>query len=72
MPIGGQALQLDVIAEGVEDAEQAAVLADMGCRQAQGYLFGRPTPFEHLVGTTTVEAQHHTAPRPSAASVRAA
>ena len=49
----GQALQLDVIAEGVEDAEQAAVLADMGCRQAQGYLFGRPTPFEHLVGTTT-------------------
>lgn len=47
----GQALQLDVIAEGVEDAEQAAVLADMGCRHAQGYLFGRPTPFEQLVGT---------------------
>ena len=47
----GQALQLDVIAEGVEDVEQAAVLADMGCRQAQGYLFGRPTPFEQLVGS---------------------
>ena len=40
----GQALDLEVIAEGVENAEQAALLADIGCRLAQGYLFGRPVP----------------------------
>lgn len=40
----GKALDLDIVAEGVETAEQAAVLADMGCQLAQGYLFGRPAP----------------------------
>nr|CTQ89688.1 diguanylate cyclase/phosphodiesterase (GGDEF & EAL domains) with PAS/PAC sensor(s) [Kibdelosporangium sp. MJ126-NF4] len=38
----GQALGLTTIAEGVEDAEQLAVLQELGCDQAQGYLLGRP------------------------------
>lgn len=42
----GHALDLDIIAEGVETAEQAAMLADMGCQLAQGYLFGRPAPLD--------------------------
>jgi diguanylate cyclase (GGDEF)-like protein/PAS domain S-box-containing protein len=35
-------LQLEVLAEGVEDERQRSILLAEGCDQAQGYLFGRP------------------------------
>jgi EAL domain-containing protein (putative c-di-GMP-specific phosphodiesterase class I)/GGDEF domain-containing protein/integral membrane sensor domain MASE1 len=35
-------LHLDVVAEGVETWAQRDVLADLGCRRAQGYLYSRP------------------------------
>ena len=38
-----------VIAEGVERRAQAAALLRMGCTVAQGYLFARPMPPEHVV-----------------------
>jgi len=38
----GAALGINVIAEGVERAEQAEALCAMGCPQAQGYWFSRP------------------------------
>ncbi|PMG50902.1 GGDEF domain-containing phosphodiesterase [Shewanella sp. 10N.286.52.B9] len=38
----GHALNLDIIAEGVETKEQAAFLLENGCDQAQGYYFSRP------------------------------
>ncbi|HRK39230.1 MAG TPA: EAL domain-containing protein [Burkholderiaceae bacterium] len=37
-------LDLDVLAEGVETAEQQAMLAQLGCHTYQGYLFSRPMP----------------------------
>jgi diguanylate cyclase (GGDEF)-like protein/PAS domain S-box-containing protein len=40
------ALKLEVIAEGVEDAEQLACLAADGCDFVQGFGIGRPMPEE--------------------------
>jgi diguanylate cyclase (GGDEF)-like protein len=37
-------LGLDVIAEGIEDPEQLALLRSLGCRMGQGYLLARPGP----------------------------
>lgn len=48
----GQTLGLSVIAEGVETRMQQEFLTLQGCRQYQGYLFGRPVPapqFEALI-----------------------
>lgn len=36
------AFELKVVAEGVETEEQAAILEDLGCESAQGFLFSRP------------------------------
>ena len=38
----GKSLNLSVIAEGVETAEQAAFLLRHGCKLAQGYYYSRP------------------------------
>ncbi|MEP6135554.1 EAL domain-containing protein, partial [Marinobacter sp.] len=38
----GKSLNLTVVAEGVETAEQEYYLAQRGCKLAQGYFFSRP------------------------------
>ena len=38
------AVDLTVVAEGVETAQQLELLAHLGCDQAQGYYLGKPAP----------------------------
>jgi predicted signal transduction protein with EAL and GGDEF domain len=49
----GRGLDLPVLAEGVETADQLAFLSQEECSEVQGYLFGRPAPisdYAELVG----------------------
>jgi EAL domain-containing protein (putative c-di-GMP-specific phosphodiesterase class I) len=44
----GRSLNQCVVAEGVETAEQLAVLQGHHCGQGQGFYFGRPLPPDQL------------------------
>jgi len=54
-------LGLTVIAEGIESEAEPACLRQEGCNQGQGFLFGRPRPFDGVLGdelgTTPAPAQ---------------
>lgn len=52
----GQALGLDVVAEGVETSAQADALREMGCPRAQGYLFSRPVTGEAVTGLLATQS----------------
>jgi EAL domain-containing protein (putative c-di-GMP-specific phosphodiesterase class I) len=41
-------LRLQVVAEGVDSEDQAAVLRDLQCDEMQGYLFSRPVPLADI------------------------
>ncbi len=45
-----------IVAEGVETDEQAAVLRDLGCPMAQGWLYGRPSTPESVLSAHGVSA----------------
>jgi diguanylate cyclase (GGDEF)-like protein len=45
----GKSLQIRVVAEGVESAEQLAKLQDYQCPEGQGYYFGRAVAGDELV-----------------------
>ncbi len=44
----GRSLGMKVVAEGVENAEQARLLKAAGCDQVQGYYFARPMPADDV------------------------
>lgn len=44
-----QSLGMDLVAEGVETADQAAILRTMNCQEFQGYLYSRPVPADQFV-----------------------
>ncbi|HYM15257.1 MAG TPA: EAL domain-containing protein [Dehalococcoidia bacterium] len=52
----GRTLNMEIVAEGVETAEQARRLHSLGCRVGQGFLFARPMAaddVESLIATST-------------------
>ena len=44
----GQALSMNVLAEGVETPEQLRMLQTEGCDELQGYLFSKPKPLQDV------------------------
>ena len=43
-------MKIDIVAEGVETEQALQFLKSRGCRKFQGYIFGRPMPFNKLLG----------------------
>jgi EAL domain-containing protein (putative c-di-GMP-specific phosphodiesterase class I) len=56
----GSTLDLDVVAEGIEESEQWTSLRELGCEFGQGFFFARPMDaeavLEHLAAATLADA----------------
>ena len=42
-------IDIQTLAEGVENREQYEFLRDIGCEKIQGYYFGRPQPYDEMI-----------------------
>ena len=49
----GKALDLQLVAEGVETSEQLAMLRELGCDRVQGFLLAKPMPVQELKAQLT-------------------
>jgi predicted signal transduction protein with EAL and GGDEF domain len=61
-----------VVAEGVETAEQDAILKQQNCHEFQGYLFSRPVPAESISALLANPDTLSSIPAPSLAPADAA
>jgi EAL domain-containing protein (putative c-di-GMP-specific phosphodiesterase class I) len=66
----GQLLDLDVVAEGVETAQESSFLTCQGCAYQQGFFFARPMPPEDFAAL--LEPAPAAAPAPAAPAAAAA
>jgi EAL domain-containing protein (putative c-di-GMP-specific phosphodiesterase class I) len=48
-----QALDMEIVAEGVETLEHARTLRDMGCAYGQGFYYAKPLPEDHALDFVT-------------------
>jgi len=53
----GRALEMEVVAEGIETNEQVADLRELGCPLGQGFLFARPLPPEEIDSLLSSDVQ---------------
>jgi diguanylate cyclase (GGDEF)-like protein len=67
-------LEVQIVAEGIEDATQLAALRQIGCDLGQGYYFSRPLPADELGSILVVQGgavarapKRRTAPRRASA-----
>ncbi|MFG1403680.1 putative bifunctional diguanylate cyclase/phosphodiesterase [Xanthobacter sediminis] len=58
----GQSLGMSVVAEGVETEAQMALLRDLKCHAAQGYLFARPLSTEDFEAWFAARLHQHIRP----------
>jgi diguanylate cyclase (GGDEF)-like protein/PAS domain S-box-containing protein len=67
------ALELHVVAEGIETSEQLSALRNLGCECGQGYHYSRPQPAEFVTGLLAAASAsgspHPTISRSSATDV---
>ena len=54
-----QGLGMQTVVEGIETPEQLMVLQQTGCDIGQGYLFGKPLPFEDVQQLLAPEPAHN-------------
>ena len=59
----GEALGLDMVAEGVESIHQLQVLAELRCAKAQGFLISHPVPPDSMASTIAALDQLGSWPR---------
>ena len=58
-----QALELQVVAEGVEEEEQLRFLVEQGCQLIQGFLFARPMSADSVWAWLTEDKPSASVPR---------
>ena len=54
----GHSLDLAIVGEGVETAEQLAHLRIEGCDEGQGYYLGKPMPLEEFIAFVKADSKH--------------